>query len=320
MADGSQGHAKAPGDRALAARLSRALKGEVLFDTFSRGRYSTDASIYQIEPLGVVVPRDKEDVAAALAIAREEGVPVLPRGAGTSQCGQTVGRALVIDCSKRMDKVLSVDVEGRRDLPEKMGGERGDLRSALAKRRDRDGERADPIVKRGVDASGQLARGRAEDADASRLQDGSDARLEERRESVEDREMKGSALRDLEERGLPLVSQAGRNLFRRQEAQDFVALIRTLADPSDTLALGALLRGPLVGLTNHELLDITRALAPNETKDGAPAPILTLQTPPDQINNPLARETLIVLADLRRRVRRTTPFLLLSEAIDPPPP
>src|SRR5713226_10131142 len=100
----------------LEARLRRELAGEVLFDAFSRGRYSTDASIYQIEPLGVVVPRDKEDVAAALAIAREEGVPVLPRGGGTSQCGQTVGRALVIDCSKHMDGVLAVDVERRRAL------------------------------------------------------------------------------------------------------------------------------------------------------------------------------------------------------------
>jgi CRISPR-associated exonuclease Cas4 len=122
--------------------------------------------------------------------------------------------------------------------------------------------------------------------------------------------------RALEERGLPLVSQAGRNLFRRQEAQDFVALVRALADPSDTLAFGALLRGPLVGLTNHELLDITRALASDGPKDRPRAPTLTLQTLPDQINNPLARETLIVLTDLRRRVRRTTPFLLLSEAID----
>src|SRR5258707_15315145 len=100
----------------LETRLRRELRGEVLFDAFSRGRYSTDASIYQIEPLGVVVPRDKEDVAAALAIAREEGVPVLPRGGGTSQCGQTVGRALVIDCSKHMDGVLAVDVERRRAL------------------------------------------------------------------------------------------------------------------------------------------------------------------------------------------------------------
>src|SRR5439155_26501554 len=89
-------------------------RGEVLFDGFSRGRYATDASIYQIEPLGVVVPRSREDVAAAIAIAREEGVPVLPRGGGTSECGQTVARALVIDCSKYLDRVISVDVEGRR--------------------------------------------------------------------------------------------------------------------------------------------------------------------------------------------------------------
>jgi FAD/FMN-containing dehydrogenase/Fe-S oxidoreductase len=103
-------------DEALAARLKRALRGDVLFDAFSRGRYSTDASIYQIEPRGVVVPRDQDDVAAALALAREAGVPVLPRGGGTSQCGQTVGRALVIDCSKYMDAILSVDVERRRAL------------------------------------------------------------------------------------------------------------------------------------------------------------------------------------------------------------
>ncbi len=98
----------------LERRLRREISGEVLFDTFSRGRYATDASIYQIEPLGVAVPRSREDAAAAIAIAREEGVPVLPRGGGTSQCGQTVARALVIDCSKNLDRVVSVDVEGRR--------------------------------------------------------------------------------------------------------------------------------------------------------------------------------------------------------------
>ncbi|HWZ66906.1 MAG TPA: FAD-linked oxidase C-terminal domain-containing protein [Stellaceae bacterium] len=98
----------------LEARLRRETRGEVLFDAFSRGRYATDASIYQIEPLGVVVPRSREDAAAAIAIAREEGVPVLPRGGGTSQCGQTVARALVIDCSKYLDRVIAVDVEGRR--------------------------------------------------------------------------------------------------------------------------------------------------------------------------------------------------------------
>jgi FAD/FMN-containing dehydrogenase/Fe-S oxidoreductase len=102
------------GDARLAARLGGALKGEVLFDRFSRGRYSTDASIYQIEPLGVVVPRDRDDIEAALAIAREEGVPVIPRGGGTAQCGQTVGRALVIDCSKHLTAVGEVDVARRR--------------------------------------------------------------------------------------------------------------------------------------------------------------------------------------------------------------
>src|SRR5438445_1742995 len=98
----------------LEARLRREIRGDILFDAFSRGRYATDASIYQIEPLGVVVPQSREDAAAAIAIARDEGVPVLPRGGGTSQCGQTVARALVIDCSKYLDRVISVDPEGRR--------------------------------------------------------------------------------------------------------------------------------------------------------------------------------------------------------------
>jgi len=102
-----------PGDSRLAERLRRETAGEVLFDGFSRGRYSTDASIYQIEPIGVVVPRRAEDIAAAIAIAREEGVPVLPRGGGTSQCGQTVGRALVIDTSKHFRRLLELDTEAR---------------------------------------------------------------------------------------------------------------------------------------------------------------------------------------------------------------
>jgi FAD/FMN-containing dehydrogenase/Fe-S oxidoreductase len=102
-----------PGDPALAARLRRELRGDVLFDAFSRGRYSTDASIYQVEPLGAVVPRDEDDLVAAVQIAADEGVPLLPRGGATSQCGQTVGEALVVDCSKHLTEVLSVDVEGR---------------------------------------------------------------------------------------------------------------------------------------------------------------------------------------------------------------
>jgi len=99
------------GDPGLAARLKRALRGEVLFDPFSRGRYSTDASIYQIEPIGVTLPRDTADVEAAIAIAREEGVPVLPRGGGSSQSGQTVNEAVVMDTSRHMNRLLEVDVE-----------------------------------------------------------------------------------------------------------------------------------------------------------------------------------------------------------------
>ena len=77
-----------------------------MFDDASRGRYATDASIYQIMPVGVLVPRTPEDVATALAIARELKVPVLPRGGGTSQCGQTTGAALVIDCSKHLRNIV----------------------------------------------------------------------------------------------------------------------------------------------------------------------------------------------------------------------
>jgi FAD/FMN-containing dehydrogenase/Fe-S oxidoreductase len=98
----------------LETRLLREIKGDVRFDAFTRGRYSTDASIYQIEPLGVVVAKDREDIAAAIQIAREEGVPVLPRGGGTSQCGQTVNRALVVECSKYMQEVVSLDTGARR--------------------------------------------------------------------------------------------------------------------------------------------------------------------------------------------------------------
>jgi FAD/FMN-containing dehydrogenase len=98
----------------LAERLRREVDGEVLFDAASRGRYSTDASIYQVTPVGVVLPRTEEAARTALAIALESGVPVLPRGAGSSQCGQTVGAALVIDGSKYLDRVLEVDAASRR--------------------------------------------------------------------------------------------------------------------------------------------------------------------------------------------------------------
>ena len=101
------------GDLSLAARLRRELEGEVLFDPISRGLYSTDASIYQIEPVGVVVPRTVQDVQTAIEIAVHEGVPVLPRGAGTSQGGQAVGRALVVDTSKHLGAISGLDAEAR---------------------------------------------------------------------------------------------------------------------------------------------------------------------------------------------------------------
>ena len=93
----------------LAQRLARVVEGELLFDAASRGRYATDASIYQVEPLGVLVPRTHEDVRAALEVCRALRVPVLPRGAGSSQCGQTVGAALVIDHTKYLDWIGELD-------------------------------------------------------------------------------------------------------------------------------------------------------------------------------------------------------------------
>ena len=99
----------APGESVLERRLAAELDGDVLFDRWNRGRYSTDASIYQIEPVGVVVPKSADDIVRSVQIAEDAGVPVLPRGAGTSQCGQTVGAAIVVDTSKYMNKVLALD-------------------------------------------------------------------------------------------------------------------------------------------------------------------------------------------------------------------
>ncbi|MDH3640450.1 MAG: FAD-binding protein, partial [Gammaproteobacteria bacterium] len=101
------------GDPEFAERLRRETQGDVLFDPFSRGRYSTDASHYQIEPIGALAPRTWDDVRCAIQIAAEFGVPVVPRGAGTSQCGQTIGAGLVIDVSKYLNRLVSVD-ESRR--------------------------------------------------------------------------------------------------------------------------------------------------------------------------------------------------------------
>ena len=111
-------HSVIPDNAAFATRLSRNVKGEVLFDRASRGRYATDASIYQMDPVGVIVPETIDDVMAAMTIARDEGIPVLPRGGGTSQCGQTVNRALVIDCSKHLRRILHIDAKAHTALVE----------------------------------------------------------------------------------------------------------------------------------------------------------------------------------------------------------
>ncbi len=97
----------------LVEELRRLVDGEVRFDAITRSLYSTDASIYRIEPIGVVLPRTEEDVIAVVETAARHNVPVLPRGGGTSLAGQTVGNAVVMDFSKYMRHVVEVNVEER---------------------------------------------------------------------------------------------------------------------------------------------------------------------------------------------------------------
>ncbi len=98
----------------LERRLRAERAGDVRFDAFTRGRYATDASHYQIIPLGVVTPHTMEEAERAITICRAEGVPVTPRGGGTSQAGQTVNRSVVLDCSQHLNRVLDVDMVARR--------------------------------------------------------------------------------------------------------------------------------------------------------------------------------------------------------------
>jgi FAD/FMN-containing dehydrogenase/Fe-S oxidoreductase len=102
----------------LERKLTEGRAGEVRFDAFTRGRYSTDASHYQIMPLGVVAPRTIEEADRAIGICRGEGVPVTPRGGGTSQAGQTVNTSVVIDCARHLNNVLEVDAVNRRCVVE----------------------------------------------------------------------------------------------------------------------------------------------------------------------------------------------------------
>lgn len=119
----------------------------------------------------------------------------------------------------------------------------------------------------------------------------------------------------LERRGIPVATQAGKGLFWRQEIQDLIALTRVLADARDSLALGALLRGPLVGLTEEELLDIALALPRPEGQE-AKIPVMRVNVEVQSVVHPLAREVLESLQALRRLVNSTTPYDLLSQAVD----
>jgi ATP-dependent exoDNAse (exonuclease V) beta subunit len=121
--------------------------------------------------------------------------------------------------------------------------------------------------------------------------------------------------RALEKVGLSVASQAGKTLVLQQETQDILALMRCLTDPRDTLAFGAFLRGPMVGLTDEELLDIAEAVH-QSAAEGEPGRMFNLHTPLDTVSHPLARSVLAALQQLRRRVAATTPRVLLAEAIE----
>jgi ATP-dependent exoDNAse (exonuclease V) beta subunit len=119
----------------------------------------------------------------------------------------------------------------------------------------------------------------------------------------------------LERRGIPVATQAGKGFYWRQEVQDLISLTRVLADPRDTLALGALLRGPLVGLTDEELLDIVWSL-PRSEATTAELPRLTVRMDAAAIQNTLARDVLEKLQSLGSRSHSTTPHELIAEAVD----
>src|SRR5271165_905968 len=119
---------------ALESSLRRQLRGEVRFDDGSRAAYSTDASNYRQIPIGVVLPRDAEDVIAAIAVARQFGAPILCRGAGTSLAGQGCNVAVILDFSKYMASIVEIDA-ARRLARVQPGVVLDDLRNAAEQHR-----------------------------------------------------------------------------------------------------------------------------------------------------------------------------------------
>lgn len=95
----------------ISKEIQSKVKGKVLFDHFSRGRYSTDSSLYQIMPVGAVLPKDQNDVLNLMEYSQKNSIPLLARGGGSSQCGQTVSEAIVLDYSKHQNQILELNVE-----------------------------------------------------------------------------------------------------------------------------------------------------------------------------------------------------------------
>ena len=93
--------------------LQKHFTGDLRLDTASRALYSTDASIYQIEPLGVAIPKTQDDLIAAVELAAKYKIPILPRGAGSSLGGQAIGEALILDCSRHLDSLIEVNADSR---------------------------------------------------------------------------------------------------------------------------------------------------------------------------------------------------------------
>ena len=118
--------------------------------------------------------------------------------------------------------------------------------------------------------------------------------------------------RAMEQRGIAIATQAGKGFYRRQEVQDLIAVVRVIANHRDTLALGCLIRGPLVGLTEEQIADQIDGMRTADERETR----LTIWTDPALIRNAVLRQALTVLQNLARKARRTTPYLLLAEAID----
>src|SRR5512147_1145107 len=93
--------------------LRKHFTGDIRLDLASRILYSTDASIYQMEPLGVVLPKNQEDLHAAVELAAKYEIPILPRGSGSSLAGQAIGHALILDCSRYLNKIIEFNAEAQ---------------------------------------------------------------------------------------------------------------------------------------------------------------------------------------------------------------